>query len=274
MSKIRSSGNISIGRNVWSIRKILSIAILSFAIPAYAQEVGKSVRIVNIVQGNLNNVERNLVINGPVFISETINAKDNSLGEIRLNDNSRIIVGPGSQVTLDDFVVSNGGIVSGTFNVAKGAFRFLSGKSRKGTFNVKTPLSTIGIRGTIFDIYVKDGGVTDVILFSGEIEVCTLGNICRIIREHCDILRVRSFTDIKSRNFLRSGGSGEIREENDEYNLITNQFRFPFGWQAPTASCSQRARLEIIDTPDANPAKAPTPAKTPTPPVDPEFEPD
>ena len=273
MSTFRCSRNRKVGWVYWFIQIFLSILFFAFTIPVYAQEVGKTARIVNTVHGNHNNIARKLTNNDPVFSSEKINAKLNSHGEIRLNDNSRIIVGPGSEISLDDFVVSGGGIVSGTLNVAKGAFRFLSGNSRKGTFSVKTPLTTIGIRGTIFDVYVKNGGVTDVILFSGEVEVCTSDNICRIVTERCDIVQVLSATNIISKNFLRSG---RIEEENDKYNLISNQFRFPFGWWAPIGSCTHRALLESEDTPDVEPdpksTPKPTPKSTPEPEPEPEYE--
>ncbi len=227
-----------------------AFAALLMSSPAFSQEVGKATRIVNSVSGKYGNIKRKLATNDTVFSSEKISASPDSHGEIRLNDNSRIIVGAGSEISLDDFLVSDNGFASGTLNVAKGAFRFLSGKSAKGTFKIITPLATIGIRGTVFDVYVKNGGVTDVILFSGRVEVCTRLGSCRTISKGCDIIHVSESNRISSKNFLRSGNR---KEENDEYSLVSNQLRFPFGWHASTGACDLRASIESIDSPDADP---------------------
>lgn len=219
---------------------ILASSIL-FSIPSFAQEVGTSVKITNDVRASGSGPARKLNLSDPVFSSETISATQNSHGEIRLKDRSRIIVGPGSKISLDDFLVNNGSLKSGTLHVAKGAFRFISSRGKKAKIVVTTPLTTIGIRGTIFDVYVKAGGVTDVILFSGKIEVCTRAGNCKIVNASCDIVRVKRGNNIKFREFLRSD---DRKTEDQEYELISRQSRFPPSWRAPTAICYQRARSE------------------------------
>ena len=94
-----------------------------------AEAVGKSVKIVNTVNASIGN--RQLAPADPVFISEQIEAALQSHGEILLNDNSKVIVGENSVVSLDDFVVGAKGFDSGTFNVAKGAFRLVTGNSKR-----------------------------------------------------------------------------------------------------------------------------------------------
>lgn len=206
--------------------------------------VGKTSRVVNKVSAFKNRSKRTLTQNDPVFSLERIKAGLKSHGEILLNDNTHILVGPGSEVSLDEFVISDRGIKSATINVLKGAFRFVSGNSRKGTFKIKTPLSTIGIRGTLFDVYVKDGGETDVILYSGRVSVCTLTNGCRLMWRKCDIIRVTSSRNIGFRQFLRSRNN---RDENNDYSLVANQNRFQKDWRAPISTCSQRADLKDLD---------------------------
>ncbi len=220
---------------------ILPLSLLMFSnVPSVAQEVGEAIRIVNEVQANAPGNNRKLAVRNPVFARDTLKASENSHGEFILSDKSRIIVGPGSTVKLDDFLVSDSRVKSGTVKIAKGAFRFISGRGKKGKFSVTTPLSTIGIRGTIFDVYVKSGGVTDVILYSGKVEVCSRSGSCRIVQGVCDIVRVSSGNSIKFRKFLRSG---DRKEENLEYDLTTRQTRFPPAWRAPTGSCAYRAAL-------------------------------
>ena len=208
------------------------------------QPVGKTSRVINQVSALKQEDSRSLSQNDPVFALERITAGLDSHGEILLNDNTHILVGPGAEVSLDDFVVSDGGIQSATINVLKGAFRFVSGESPKGTFKIKTPLTTIGIRGTSFDIYVNDGGKTDVILYSGLVNVCTLANRCRLLTRNCDIIRVTSKRNIGFRQFLRSRNA---RSENRDYKLVANQKRFQKAWRAPITTCARRAANRDLD---------------------------
>ena len=255
--------------NLWLPIILLLTAIYGFSHHANAAEVGSTVRIVNKLVANNLGANRNLKTGDTVFDRERIVAHTNAHAEIRLNNNSKIIVGHGSEIVLDEFVISERGAISGTLNVVKGAFRFLSGNSKKRGLKIKTPLRTIGIRGTIFDVYVRKGGITDIILFSGNINVCTKSNLSRIIKSPCDIIRVRSNARMISRSFLRSG---DRKLENRDYNLISRQFRFPIGWQAPTAACTHRALIESGDTPDldADPNQHSVPDSKPDP--EPDYE--
>lgn len=215
----------------------LSVVLSGIAQSADNPQVGKAASVVNFVIGDNLSKLRQLSAEDPVFALERISAELDSHGEILLNDNTKIVVGPGAEISLDDFVVAGNNIQSGTISVLKGAFRFISGEAPKGTFKVVTPLSTIGIRGTLFDVYVNDRGQTDVIIYSGRVNVCTLNNKCRDLHETCDIVRVSSKSRIKAKRFLRSGNK---TIENKRYSLIANQNRFPAGWQAPIDSCDAR----------------------------------
>jgi len=206
--------------------------------------VGKASRVVNQVSALKQEDSRSLSQDDPVYALDRIIASLDSHGEILLNDNTHILVGPGAEVSLDDFVVADNGIQSATINVLKGAFRFVSGNSPKGTFKIKTPLTTIGIRGTAFDIYVNDRGTTDVILFSGLVNVCTIANRCRLLTRNCDIIRVTSTRNIGFRQFLRSRNR---RVENRDYSLVANQKRFQEAWRAPITQCSRRAARLFMD---------------------------
>lgn len=265
----------------------VGISVLALGQAAHAAEtVGAAVKIRNTVQASLEN--RNLAVQDPVYASEVVSAAAQSHGEIILNDDSKVIVGENSEIRLDDFVISEGSFKKATINVAKGAFRFISGNSAKGTFNIKTPLSNIGIRGTVFDVYVGEGGVTSVVLLSGAVRVCTLGNRCLIAERSCDIIEVRSRTDITAQPFLRSNARTPAQEQ-QAFNLLSGQNRFDRRFRANTVACSARAAFESnerrqsinpnqggnteavpeVPTPDPTPP-APTPAApAPAPVADP-----
>lgn len=204
--------------------------------------VGKASRVQNEVTASVG--ERRLKASDPVFQAELVRAGQRSFGELLLNDDSKILVGENAEISLDDFVVGGTGFESATLNVAKGAFRFISGNSAKGTFTVKTPLSTIGVRGTIFDVYVGEGGVTNVVLLRGVVRVCSLNNSCLTASRSCDIIEVRSPETVERKPFLRSASRSAAQESND-YNLLSKQGRFERRWRAPTVSCNSRAALEL-----------------------------
>jgi hypothetical protein len=68
-------------------------------------------------------------------------------------------IGPNSSLTIDEFVYNPGGGQGRlTANIARGAFRFVSGKvaaTGQDAMKITTPAATIGIRGTV------GGGVVD-----------------------------------------------------------------------------------------------------------------
>lgn len=187
--------------------------------------------------------DRKLTTKDDVFASERVSAQPDSFAEILLNDDSKLLVGEGSTVFLDDFVVEGGGLQSATVNVAKGAFRFVSGANKRATYTVRTPLSTIGVRGTVFDVYVRDGGATDVVLLRGAVTVCAVNGGCRQVQRACDITRVSTPRQVEAEPFLRSAARGR-GEESRSFHMTESQSRYSRGWRAPLVACAQRAAVE------------------------------
>ena len=265
-------------RSAAALALAASLALMSGQDARAAETVGSAVKILNSVQGSFQN--RALAVSDPVFAEESLRAGAASHGEIILTDDSKVIVGENSEVKLDNFVVSDGSFKKATLNVAKGAFRFISGGSDKGIFTIKTPLSSIGVRGTVFDVYVGDGGVTNVVLLQGAVRVCTLTNRCLLAERSCDIIEVRSRTDIEGQPFLRSNARTAAQEQQD-FRLLSGQNRFDRRFRANTAPCNARAALETFrndsrkgDTEEPAPEPPPPPAPEPPARPDPEVKPD
>jgi len=241
-------------------------AILPFSnSPAFAaEEVGTSVRVVNTVTGSIG--QRQLSNSDPVFESERISAANDSHGEIRLSDNSKVLVGENSVISLDDFVVGSTGFESGTIRIAKGAFRFISGDSKKGAFSVRTPVSTIGTKGTIFDVYITEDGTVQHILFQGAIEVCS-GGSCLTIDRPCDIIESTS-NSIEQKSYFGSIGN---EDDEDGQVLAFLQGRFSAPWRVATFGCSIRAALDPLNKRSPGPTDH---SKESPPEREPEPEPD
>ena len=95
------------------------------------------------------------VLHDRVFLADQVQTDKASLLQILLLDRSTFTVGASARVTIDRFVydpAANRRDVG--ISVARGAFRFMSGRSvgkPTGPVSVRTPVATIGIRGTIFE---------------------------------------------------------------------------------------------------------------------------
>jgi len=97
-------------------------------------------------------VGENVRSGDPVFLGDTIETGPDSGLQIMLMDETIFTIGPDAALIIDEFVYdpeTSAGKV--TASVLKGAFRFVSGRVAKDeprNMNVKTPVGTIGIRGT------------------------------------------------------------------------------------------------------------------------------
>lgn len=83
---------------------------------------------------------------------DTLQTKSNSKLQILLLDRSTLTIGSKAKLTINRFVYDPGKSRTSASTVAKGAFRFMSGrKTGKSRATVKSPVGTIGIRGTALD---------------------------------------------------------------------------------------------------------------------------
>jgi hypothetical protein len=79
---------------------------------------------------------------------ELIHTGDAGVADLRFHDNSNLSVGPKSSVRLDKFVYDpNKSSGSVAVEATRGSFRFVTGSQNKGSYQVKTPYGTLGIRG-------------------------------------------------------------------------------------------------------------------------------
>ncbi len=94
--------------------------------------------------------QRPLTEGAPVYKGEEIVTETDSNVEIKFTDNTVLGQGADSAVRLDDYVFT-GDDGSLDFHMVKGVLRVVSGeivKANPESFNLTTPMATIGIRGT------------------------------------------------------------------------------------------------------------------------------
>ena len=86
-------------------------------------------------------------------------ARPAGLAQIRFVDDTRLVVGPNSRLVIDEFVFNPDQTAQQvTIRMAKGTFRFLSGNSPSKAYSIRTPTMTIGVRGTVLDVYAAVNG--------------------------------------------------------------------------------------------------------------------
>ncbi len=61
----------------------------------------------------------------------------------------------------------------------KGHFGSSQVSLQKRSYEIKTPTASLGVRGTVFDVYVANNGETAVLLHHGAVELCNLAGTCR-----------------------------------------------------------------------------------------------
>jgi len=181
-------------RTIISLLAFASAALLAVAVPASAapgDDIGATVRIVNLVTGSYEKDQRNLATGDNVRQDELIEVGADGIGEIRLNDDTELALGPGARLKLDQFVydpdISGGAII---VNLVRGAFRFITGVAAKPAYVIRTPTAAITVRGTIFDVYVQANGISWLLLIEGGIEACNEARACKLLDEPGKLIRI------------------------------------------------------------------------------------
>lgn len=169
-----------------------ALALSLNGLPASAaEEIGAAVVVVNQVTAALDADTRTLESGHGVHQNELIEVAKDASSELKLNDDTKMALGPGAKLKLDKFVYdpqqTNADIA---VNLVKGAFRFVTGVAAKPSYVVRVPQASITVRGTIFDAYVEDSGASWLLLHEGAVEVCNAQRKCQLLDEPGKLLRI------------------------------------------------------------------------------------
>lgn len=168
-----------------SLISLVAMAALAIALqpmPAHAAhpEIGSTVVVKNDVTAELESEKRRLSKGAKVHQDEILITGAKASAEIKLLDETKLAVGPSSRLVLDKFVYDGSAPPQSiSITLAKGAFRFITGATDKAAYEIKTPTATMGVRGTVFDVFVADNGESIVLLHEGSVEVCTRPSNCK-----------------------------------------------------------------------------------------------
>ncbi|MEQ1771528.1 MAG: FecR domain-containing protein [Devosia sp.] len=134
-----------------------AVLALLLASPVLAGAVGSAKGVDPQAQSILANEERTLVVGADVFLGDKITTGPKGLVQIVFVDNTKFVVGPNSSVTIDQYLLRGDNTASKVaIDLLGGSYRFITGDSPKSAYQLTTPVGTIGVRGTKYDIYVDD----------------------------------------------------------------------------------------------------------------------
>lgn len=158
---------------------------------ASGDRIGESVVITNVVMADFAEQQRQLAKGDDVRQDETIEVNTDAQGEFRLDDETKLALGPGSRLVLDKFVYdSDKKVGSIVINMMKGAFRFITGAAAKTTYVINTPNASITVRGTIFDVYILPDRSAWVLLHEGSVEATGKRNVCHVLDQPGQLIRI------------------------------------------------------------------------------------
>jgi hypothetical protein len=127
------------------------IVFASFAAAADSPRVGVTSAVNPSAAGTPPGADaRQLTVGSDIQFRERVITTTDGQAQILFLDQSSLLIGPNSTVVIDEFVydpATNKGNIAAT--LTQGSFRYIGGKlSKQGNATLKTPVATLGIRGS------------------------------------------------------------------------------------------------------------------------------
>ncbi|MBL8546944.1 MAG: FecR domain-containing protein [Hyphomonadaceae bacterium] len=235
-------------RPVVALSALFAATALFCADAAFAQtatRIGSAAAVRNDVTGQQTGQPRRLTAGAAIFQNETIRTGVDSIAQLLFADQTTLSVGPRSQVRLDNFVYDanrTAGDVAVSFG--SGALRFITGNQDPRNYQVRTPVATIGVRGTIVDLLLIDGRMFGI-LDEGRV-IFTLEN-GQTVELNEPGTAVEFLSDGSVTRPFTWRGRYEASLGAATFPLFGNPFADMASWEGATNSDDATNRTEILD---------------------------
>ncbi len=192
------------------------LAVASLAASAGASLAQSRIGAASVVQNDVSALRQGgdvaLSTGDSVFRAETIATGERSSARLTFLDDTNVAIGPASRVVLNEFVYApNASAQALAINLARGAFRFSTGKLDKRAYKIQTPTATIGVRGTILDILAQDQRTLVTLVDNGQAFICATNT------SRCETLSVSGQTLIIEPAGVRRSTSSTTRFSFQQY---------------------------------------------------------
>lgn len=209
-------------------------------------EIGGALSVKNQVNAHFEdatNSSRKLIKGDKVRTDEIVSTGPKGIGQFQFIDRTKLAIGPNSKLKLDKFVFNpNPKARKIVIKSLQGSLRFVSGISPSKSYTIQTPVSTIGIRGTMVDVHVDDHGNTTVALIKGRARVCSVRTReCRRMNRPGRFLRLAEdgiFTFSKTANVVFLKGVTVVTA----FPFLASRKGLGKGFIAPTRATRQMLR--------------------------------
>ncbi|MDD5274419.1 MAG: FecR domain-containing protein, partial [Methylovulum sp.] len=118
--------------------------------------------------------ERPLTLGAPLYNTDHLHSQANSYALMVFRDGEKITLQPSSEMAIADYSYQRPGQPDhALFRLAVGGLRALTGsigKTNKSAYAIDTPVGTIGIRGTGFDLTCVGSCVNDLTVYPDELQ--------------------------------------------------------------------------------------------------------
>jgi hypothetical protein len=153
---------------------VLFIALLLGLVPLVSQAASHPAGVVLLVSGQASaqvsgEPSRALSRRAEIYVGDRINTATDSQLQLRMKDGAMIALGANAEFVVKAYSDDAAGDKKdeAVLSLVKGGLRTISGQIDKSAYSMETPTATLGIRGTVFDVYVRADGTTIVILRDG-----------------------------------------------------------------------------------------------------------
>jgi len=185
--------------------------------------------------------------------NEALRTEKESTIQVKFVDGSQLSVEQSSEMVLSDYVY-DGSAASGLINLNNGLFHFTSNGQNDQGVKLRTPVATIGVRGTEFLVHVDRDEATIIDILAGAVDATPLGKGQPITCYEGQSILIASKDDDAQcgdiGSFSTAAGPGESKSEGGTHGGNGDKERPPKERKAPEPPASP---------PEAEPEPEPEP---------------
>src|SRR6516164_4889897 len=164
-------------RTTYLVLFTLSLISGTAGLPAATSAAEGPIGVAAVIRNTVSQLEpraTKIVKGEEVVRNEVVRTAADSDARLVFRDDTNLSLGPNSTLKLDRTVFDDPKPGDIAIKLTTGAFRFVTGNSNKEAYEIKTPIVTMGVRGTTLDIRVQKRRNT-IVLRSGKVTICLIG---------------------------------------------------------------------------------------------------
>ena len=170
---------------------LLAAAVAAVPSLAFADGAGSALGVKPQAAAKLDGDVRTLVVGSDIFIGDLVQTGANGQVQILFADNTELVLGPSSALTIEDYLIRNDGSAGKlAVDILSGAFRFATGDSAKNRYVIGTPTGTIGVRGTEFDGWIGKDGLAYIIRHGGTVILRDDAGNTDVLDDICEVGKI------------------------------------------------------------------------------------